>query len=181
MRLLLTRLLLMVFVLAMLLVGTSVADSSRKQWVSADGLKKRDECNGFLYRPKRNGVPVYDMPDTSGRVLKKLELGQRVCVVGERQDFVIIEWRVPKEGETPKLDSDKSTLAFARLVDLWPPRDRPTGSGEVGFFRRIKQYLYFMLHGGVPDTPIITPSIPDTGRSSKSSCKKKEKEQTCEY
>lgn len=134
-----------------------------QQFVSAEGLRPRRDCNGFLYRPKRSGVPVYDLPETSGKVLRKLELGERVCVVGERQDFAIIEWKIREEQAAGQgSDSDETSLAFARLVDLWPPRDRPLADGEVGFFRRIKQYVYFIFYGGVPDTPIIAPSMPDS-------------------
>ncbi|MCB0345228.1 MAG: hypothetical protein KDD66_08915 [Bdellovibrionales bacterium] len=156
------------------LISTAAADSAR-QWVSADGMKPLDDCNGFLYRPKKSGVPIYDLPETSGKVLLKLELGQRVCVVGERQDFAILEWRLPKDGSASQPDAEESTLAFARLVDLWPPRDKPVADGEIGFFRRIKQYLYFMLHGGVPDTPIITPSVPNSSEPSAEGCKVEEK------
>ncbi len=164
--------------LGILTAGSAAADGTR-EWLSADGMKPRDACNGFLYRPKRSGVPVYNLPETSGKVLQKLELGQRVCVVGERQDFAILEWRVPKEGAGTEPNPDESTLAFARLVDLWPPRDKPVGGGEVGFFRRIKQYLYFMFHGGVPDTPIITPSIPQTDLPDATTCESTKK--TCEF
>ena len=57
--------------------------------------------------------------------MRKLDLGERVCHVGERGDFAIIDWRKQARinGKSEIQNSNRKTpeAAFVRLVDLWPP------------------------------------------------------------
>lgn len=107
-----------------------------------------ENCGGLLYRAKREGVPVYAEPDTTSRVVHRLTLGERVCYVGEQKAFAILDWReyVPAEQTEPR-------VAFARLVDLWAPNERR--GGVVGFFNRVKGFLYYIINGGVPEDPLL--------------------------
>ena len=73
---------------------------------------KSTGCEGQLYRAKRDGVPVFDEPNTTGTVTERLSVGERVCWVGERDNFAII------------VAGPERQLRYVKLYDLWPPREK---------------------------------------------------------
>lgn len=101
--------------------------------------KLKKDCGGLLYRSKKEKVPVYYEDSLSSGVLKKLTLGEKVCVVGKKSGFAIIDRRLlqlknlelnEESSSANSFDFSEdeskqvlSELAYARDVDLWPPRD----------------------------------------------------------
>jgi len=87
--------------------------------VSYGESETEEGCSGLLYKPKSDNIPVYDTPQTTGRVIYKLPLGEKVCVLGEKDDFLIIDWKVHPTCCT-KLPKGQG-LAYANRHYLWPP------------------------------------------------------------
>lgn len=103
----------------------------------------RAECNGFEYRSKDDGVPVYDEPDTASRVVRKLALGDVVCRIGEQNGFAI-------------LSGTDSKLEFVRSAEIWTPDPRAEGVQEDrSILDRIRGYFQFIQSGGVPEDGLL--------------------------
>ncbi len=79
-------------------------------------------CAGKLYRSKREGVPVFDEPATTGDVITRLKLGEKVCWIGERDNFAIIS----------SGSGTERRVHYIKTFDLWPPRDGSARHGSVG-------------------------------------------------
>ena len=111
-------------------------------------------CRAF--RTKRHDVPVYREADRRSEVLAKLTRSTEVCGLAETRDFVTILWQ-PKTGElgagvpapTPPPPGD-TPHAYIRTVDLWPPRNEPSGGRTA-----VKDWWTFHQQGGVPDDPLF--------------------------
>ncbi len=89
-------------------------------------------------------MPVYFESATTSGVLDRLKLGEEVCYVGERGEFAIIDWS--KQNLIRGAATPEKEQAFARLVDLWPPRDtRSKGWGITD---------WWMRYGGTMDDPL---------------------------
>jgi len=87
---------------------------------------EKESCQGQLYRAKKDNVPIFDEASTTGQVLFQLMLGERVCYVGERDKFAVLDLEsspaTKMHSGEPQTARPSSRLAYARLVDLWPPR-----------------------------------------------------------
>jgi hypothetical protein len=103
-------------------------------------LGQEMKCGGEVYRAKSEGVVVYEEPDTTSSVKRKLRLGEKVCIIGQQRNFGILA------------ASDDRGVEFARMVDLWPPR-----WGRIGRPRapvdEIKERFRYMRQGIVPENP----------------------------
>lgn len=143
------------------------------------GAKQVSRCTGQLYRAKREGVPVYSETSKATQVIKKLKLGEKVCYVGEQNGFAILDWTreygaadstsVSAEDSNTITGNKKKQLAYARLTDLWEPRDKPvqpavTQYGLVGLWNKAKTYFNYMRYGAVPEDG-LAPYRPIIGRS----------------
>lgn len=107
-------------------------------------------CGGFLYRAKRDDVPVYEEPSLDSSVVRRLKQSEQVCYLGEQGDFIIVQKKSDQIG-TEK-ESNKTAVAFVRLVDVWPP---PQGQVRTSFLKKTRQYMNYVLHGGVPEDPLF--------------------------
>ena len=139
-------------------------------------------CNGFVFRTKREGVPLYAQPDTTAAVIARLALGTRVCRVGVQQDFAILAQAPGSEpGGTPSPSSeaadkpssqtptkasdlgkptqgeDAQPFVFARNADLWSPDVvSPTQTQESpSALQRLKNMLEYVQSGGVPEDGLL--------------------------
>ncbi|MCB0321930.1 MAG: hypothetical protein KDD69_00100 [Bdellovibrionales bacterium] len=119
--------------------------SATAQDEDADSL-----ANCSHYKSKRAGVPVYEQPATTSKVLAKLELGELVCYVGEQEAFAIIDWR--KQDELNQREKqprpEEPELAFVRLVDLW---DGQRSNAPRSYLEELRQFFHYIRYGGVPD------------------------------
>ena len=115
------------------------------------------DCNGVWYKSKRAGAPVYFEDANTSKVIYKLGVGERVCYVGERGDYVILEWKKSK--------NSNEGLAYVRASDVRveevkKKRKTVYQHPRKTLFDRIKQFYYYARSGGVPDD-IIGPFRPD--------------------
>ncbi len=112
-------------------------------------------CSGVLYKAKREGVPVYEERATTSQVLRHLTLGEKVCYIGEEGEFAMIDQRF-KQNLQVFSESEEPRVAFVRLVDLWNLRDRPVAGKRTsgGWFTRIRQFIKYIMSGGVPEDPL---------------------------
>jgi hypothetical protein len=136
--------------------GARPSDVVRDQFVRIT----RDSCNGEIYRPRRDGVPVLREPDRTAEVVFSLVLGDRVCKVGERGEFAILSSAtgpVPRE-VAPGSETPKASVTYARLRELYQVESR----SRRGIGERIGAWLRYVLSGGVPDIPV---AVPGTTRS----------------
>ena len=100
-------------------------------------------CEGAWYRIKRKRVPIYQEASSRARVIAYLSRGEKVCYIGEKERFSILDWNAGKEVN----QSEPAELVFVRTSDIWSPNSgRPQG-----FFGRIKQYWHYFRSGGVPE------------------------------
>jgi len=105
------------------------------------------DCSGLIYRSKKEQVPVFDEPALTGKILFQLSLGEKVCYVGEKERFAIVDLqRSAALGVLPF-----QRLVFIRLVDLWPPRESQRGELKGDLVGNAKRYITQLLYGGVPD------------------------------
>jgi hypothetical protein len=150
-----TLLFLSAFVCSCLFPASSRADDC------ASYRNAAELTNCSFYRSKKNGVPVYDGPDTTSSRLDTLALGEEVCYIGEENDFAILQWdkqqiirgtapAAPAATGAQKTPAEKR--AYVRLVDLWEPRGSGGDKGDL--IQRIKNYYYYGQYGGVPDDPL---------------------------
>lgn len=112
------------------------------------------QCAGSLYRAKRDDVPVYEEPSLESSVLRRLKQSEQVCYLGEQGDFIIIQKKSNQQSseQSSGQDGDKSSVAFVRLVDVWEPSQ---GQVRTSFLKKTRQYMNYVLHGGVPDDPLF--------------------------
>ncbi len=141
------------------------ADSSLDENSKDKLLQLKESCSGVLYRSKKDEIPVYAEPDETAQVVYRLKLGEKVCYIGEKGSFAILNWESFLSSEERELSKEK--LAYSRLVDLWPPKD---GSGKkehlpglAGFFSKARSIFQRMGYGHPPEDalepyePIIGP------------------------
>lgn len=136
-----------------------IADS--KEYIK----KLRKDCGGLLYRSKKELVPVYYENSLSSGVLKKLTLGEKVCVVGKKSGFAIIDRRLLKLKNSSQKET-LSELAYARDVDLWPPRDMRLEGGAqnnsggvlMKLFDKAREYFRRLRYG--PPDNVLEPYAP---------------------
>ena len=141
-------------VFGVVLSGNYAAVADDGQSKTAKEIVADSEVNCALYRAKREAVPIYAEASTSSQVLDHLSLGERVCHVGEQGDFAIVDWRQQdgiNRGRERSKKEYKGERVFARLVDLWPARDRSSKGIVDDTFRRMQDYYYYWRYGGVPD------------------------------
>jgi len=140
-------------------------------------------CQGFFYKAKRDGVPVYKEPDRGSEVVKVLTIGEKVCYIGEQGEFVIVDWsltptKAPKSKNPPLSES----LMYIRKAELW--RTKEHGSGQTSsrsnnFIDAVINYFYYWKSGGVPEQGLVPydPAIDAMTNSVKEPKEKQNKEQ----
>jgi len=127
-------------------------DSERGLKIEREGRLK-EACSGMLYRSKKNEVPVYGEPDQTSEVVHRLRLGEKVCYIGEKGSFAILDWGsfLAVNGEGVK----EEKLSYARLVDLWPPKNgsgrKESLPGLAGFFSKARSLFQRMGYGHPPE------------------------------
>lgn len=119
--------------------------------LAADETPGVNNCPGLLYRSKKEGIPVYDSPDVTSKVLRKLELGEKVCRVGEMAQFQILRWTPHAKEEDGTVT--KSATAFARSVDLWEARDMP--GAKIGVIESATRFFKLLFSGGMAEDPLL--------------------------
>ena len=110
-----------------------------------------ENCAGVLYKAKRNDVPIYRESSSTSEVIGRIDVGERVCYLGEEGKFAILQW----SGEQEQLKEE--SLSFARASDLRPVKVRRR-YGSDGFFDRIRQFYYYIRSGGVPEYSPVLPA-----------------------
>lgn len=136
------------------------ADDRRVSQEGRDETAREPVCR--IYRAKKKGVPVYAQADLTAAVVGRLKLGEKVCYIGEQGKFAIVDLREHDRVNPEAADGASgktwaaevktgAMIAYARLVDLWPPRDDPADPGRDNFVERLKQHYYYLRHGGVPE------------------------------
>ena len=108
---------------------------------------------------KRKGCRYNQDPDVTAQVITKLGLGERVCYVGENEQFAIVDWSLQHElNEARDQVASEEKVAYIRLVDLWTPSKGPGSAqkgGTKGFVSWVKQYYHYVRSGGVPEDGLI--------------------------
>jgi len=152
--------------LVLLFVTSSVAaeDSERKLKLEQESRLK-EACSGTLYRSKKDEVPVYGEPDQTAQVVHRLSLGEKVCYIGEKGTFAILDWGSFLSVSGEKVQEER--LSYVRLVDLWPPKNgssrKESLPGLAGFFSKARSVFQRMGYGHPPEDalepydPIIGP------------------------
>ena len=101
----------------------------------------------------------------TSEVLYRLKLGEKVCYIGEREGFAILDWREFSVDRTA--ENQQEELAYARLADLWPPKDLKSSTsgaapGVIGLvFSKAKEYFRRLRYGQPPSDALepIRPAI----------------------
>ncbi len=121
------------------------------------------KCEGFLYIVKKDDTPVYNEADLSSEVVGYLKAGEKVCYIGEKNEFAILHWRLEDKED---LEKGRSKLSFSRLVDLVETKEYQKGlvqgnlknsdnkkgvKRQKSFVSRVKGYFSYMLSGGVAE------------------------------
>ena len=125
--------------------------------VKEEKKKKEDlHCLNYIYKAKKEGVPVYKEPDETSGTLANLSLGEEVCYIGQQESFAILNWKWRAEGE--KRADSQPDVAYARLSDLWDystSGDDAESSFLGRVFRRAKSYYQYLRYGGVPEDALL--------------------------
>lgn len=123
--------------LLVLVVASAIAEESN--------FRKLINCKE--YWAKIEEMPVYSAPNESSEVLDSLEPQEKLCIVGERAEFFIVDWknhdlmneRIVSQQRTPE-------VAYVRKVDVI---EEPRVEEDV--YSRAKRQLHRMRSGVVPD------------------------------
>ncbi len=135
--------------------------------IKARESRLRENCSGSIYRSKKKGMPVYEEFNLSSQVVYRLRLGEKVCYIGEREGFAILDWREFEESSVAEKSSPAKELAYARLVDLWPPRTKQVAKssdppGLIGaVFGKAREYFRRLRYGQPPSDALepIRPAL----------------------
>ena len=147
------------FVLTLTFVASATADSE------TPGVKN---CPGMLYRSKKEGIPVYDTPDLTAKVLRKLELGEKVCRIGEVGQFQILRW--DSHSVTQDDQQIESSNAYARTVDLGEARE---AKGREGMVESVTRFFKMLFSGGMSEDPLLPYRPVMNSNAESSSCTKR--------
>jgi hypothetical protein len=109
-------------------------------------------CPGFIYRSKRDKVPVYNEADRSALVLRYLSQGEEICVVGKENGFSLA-LREPGK-ESAGSSSSGPDLNFVVETDLWEPA-AAAGSRPRNALERVRSYYRYIQSGGVPEDALL--------------------------
>ena len=128
------------------------SSSSQKRELTAE---LESNCSGQLYRAKRDNVPVYKQADAASEVVVKLGSAQRVCYVGEKKGFAVID-RFP-EAQTEELTGSETQisetgdrLAYVRTYDLWPPRGKSAAKKNESILSKTVSFIRSLQYNSVP-------------------------------
>ena len=119
--------------------------------MATDKTPGTENCKGLLYRSKKDGIPVYESPDVTSSVLRKLGLGEKVCRIGEMGQFQILRWDSFIKHEDG--EAIASSSAFARTVDLWEARDMP--GRKHGMLESVTGFFKLLFSGGMAEDPLL--------------------------
>ncbi len=80
------------------------------------------EC--AVFRAKHDHIPVYQEADATSGTVHTLKVGEKVCHIGERKRFAIVDWSKQElingtSAKIPPVESQR--LVFVKLTDLWEP------------------------------------------------------------
>ena len=133
-----------------LTVSHADADERQQSW-----------CAGVLARAKRQNTQVYSRPDTRSRVVKAVSPTDFLCSVGAREEFMVIQLEGEENLDPPDGAPSPSSLAYVREVDVMEFRP-PQASGR-GLLDRIRGFFEQLQGGVVPEDPLGTYRIPESG------------------
>ena len=117
-------------------------------FVYAQESSFRKLVNCKEYWAQKDQVPVYEAPSPTSEVLDYLEPGERVCVVGERGDFFILDWKNQDKINGRHIQSSKgvASVAYTKKESVSLVVEQ-----QDDLFERAKTQLDLMRGGLVPE------------------------------
>lgn len=115
----------------------------------ADESQYRQLINCKEYWSKFDGVPVYAAPDESSEVITKLPAQKRVCVIGEKAEFMILDWTkqaLINDRMRESKEQKAKEITYARKVDLHQAQDH-----DADVWSRTKRQMRRIRQGVVPE------------------------------
>lgn len=151
------------FCLLLLLV---IPDMVRAQDLGQNEKTPSYSCNGQWYKVKKDKTPVFEEPAQDSRVLVYLEEADRVCYVGEKNDFAIVDrLSIPSKAQkevdsllsASKEDEEAGNrFVYLRVSQLWatPTKKKDEGVAKE-VFSRLKGMYNDFRYGGVPEDGLL--------------------------
>ena len=141
-----SRKLLINFCLLSLLLFSAFSLETSFAQEQVSSFRKLRNCKE--HAAQKDQVAVYEAPSISSEVLEYLEAGERVCVVGQRGDFYILDWNNQDKINGRRTQSSKSSVsvAYTKKETVALVVDR-----EDDLYERAKTQMDLMRGGLVPE------------------------------